>query len=345
MPVDSDAGVEQTTTSSSAQSTDTASVGSAIADTTTSDPTVGTSADAGSAVADTLPDDGTQRSSTSDSETKTTVPPSQGTTYEKQYKDVQGWATKVHQTNLDLQRQLKELQTQFQASQQKQAAPQHQPWDEDHAEHAQFLRLVDKAEFFEELIQGENDPAEIQKLHARMHRALGEKGVGMLQEWRADVRRQERERRLNPKAFYSKLIRQESEPVVRETLQSTSQNYQQMIQARDQATNWVKDNPEVATKENIQAVLTLMEKGTTFDAASAQVERDYYRNQVSNAKKMSASAEEKERLLQGNASGGINRNPNAGKKVDVQKLRKDKGIQDSRQFIDELFDLDKQGLL
>lgn len=345
MPVDSAAELDQTSSSSSAQGTDTASAGSASAGTLTSDPSVGTSADAGSAVADTLPDDGAQRSSTSDSETKQAVASTPPSSYEKQYKDVQGWATKVLQQNLGLQRQIKELQTQFQATQQKASAPQSQPWDEDHAEHTQFLRLVDKAEFFEELIQGEQDPAEIQKLHTRMHRALGEKGVSMLQEWRADVRRQERDRRLNPKAFYSKLIRQESEPVVRETLQSTSQNYQQMIQARDLATKWVKDNAEVATPDNIRAVLALMEKGVSFDQASAQIERDHYRSQVSVAKKMSASAEEKERLLQGNASGGINRNPNAGKKIDVQKLRKDKGIQDGRGFTDMLFDLDKEGLL
>ncbi len=207
------------------------------------------------------------------------------------------------------------------------------------------MRLVDKAEAYEELIQGEEDPAEIQKLHVRMQRALGEKGIQTLNAWRADVRNQERERRLNPRAFYAKLIRQEAQPVVRETLQSTSQNYQQMIQARDQAQNWVKGNPEVATPDNIRAVLALMEKGETFDKASAIVERDHYRTQVSNAKKMTASAEEKERLLQGNAAGGINRNPNAAKTIDVNKLRKDKGIKDSRGFTDMLFDLDKEGLL
>lgn len=344
MPVDSDAGVEDTTPSASDQGTDNASAGSATADNSTSDQSVGTSAEAGSAVAENPTDDG-QHGSLKGNIEADAVQAAPPTDWQNQYRQVQGWATKVHQTNQDLQRQLKELQSQFQATQQKTSEPQKQPWDEGHAEHAQFLRLVDKADFYEELIQGENDPEELQKLHAKMHRALGEQGLQTLKDWRTDVRNQDRERRLNPKAYYAKLIRAESEPVVRETLQSTSANYQQMIQARDEAQKWMKENPAVSTPENIRAVLAMMDKGTTFAQATAMIERDHYRNQISNAQKMSASAEEKERLLQGNAAGGIHRNPNAGKKVDVQKLRKDKGIKDSRGFTDMLFDLDKDGLL
>lgn len=342
--VDSGSEVDQTTTTSSTQSTDNASAGSVSTDNSTSDPTAGGSADAGPAVAGNPSDDGTQAPSQRITETET-VTPAPAPDYARQYREVQGWATKTHQANLDLKRQLQELQTRFETTQTKSAPEVIPPHDERSPEHQEFLRFHDKADFYEELIQGENDPDEIKKLQAKMHRVLGEKGVQMLSNWRDDVRRQERERRLNPKAFYSKLIRQEAQPVVQETLKSTSQTYQQMIQARDQAQKWVSGNPEVATQENIKAVLALMEGGVSFDQASAHVERDHYRNLVSNAKKMTASAEEKERLLQGNASGAIHRNPNASKKVDVGQLRKDKGIQNGRQLIDELFDLDRQGLL
>ena len=333
------------TGASSEQSTDNAASGSASADNSTSDQTAAASADAGSARADNLSDAGTQAPSQSNTET-VAVPPTQANPYgEKQYREIQGWATKVNQRNLDLERQLKELQQQVQAAQKKDSEPQLRPWDEGHAEHAQFLRLVDRAEHFEELIQGEENPEIVKALQQKQLRVLGDQGVQMLRDWRDNVRSQERERRLNPKAFYSKLIRQEAQPVVQETLQSTSANYQQMIQARDQAQKWIQGNPEVATPENIKAVIALMENGAKFDQASATVERDHYRKLVSDAKKMSASAEEKERLLQGNAAGAIHRNPNASKKVDVGKLRKDKGIQNGRQLIDELFDLDSKGLL
>lgn len=340
--VDSGTEVDQTS-STTEQTTDTASLGSASADTPTSDQPDSSSADAGSALADTPTDAGSQAPSKSNIEAEAVTPPTSPDN--DRYKAIQSWATKQRQENLDLQRQLKELQQQIQTSQQKQSEPQLRPWDEGHADHAQFLRLVDKAEYFNELIEGEDNPDVIKAIQQKQLRVLGEQGINTLREWRDDVRRQERERRLNPKAFYSKLIRQEAQPVVQETLQSTSQNYQKMIQAREQAQKWVQGNAEVATPENIRQVLSMMEQGTPFDVASAKVERDHYRNQISNAKKMSASAEEKERLLQGNAAGAIHRNPNASKKVDVGKLRKDKGIQNGRQLIDELFDLDHQGLL
>lgn len=330
---------------SSAQSTDNAASGSASADNSISDQPVADSADAGSVSTDNLSDAGNQAPSHGNTEAVAVTPTPASPYGEKQYREVQSWATKVNQTNIQLQQQLQELQRKFDAAQNKQSEPQLRPWDEGHAEHAQFLRLVDRAEHFEELIQGEENPEIIKALQQKQMRVLGDQGVQMLRDWRDNVRSQERERRLNPKAFYSKLIRQEAQPVVQETLQSTSQNYQQMIQARDQAQKWIQGNPEVATPENIKAVIALMENGVKFDQASAQVERDHYRNLVSNAKKMSASAEEKERLLQGNAAGAIHRNPNASKKVDVGKLRKDKGIQNGRQLIDELFDLDSKGLL
>lgn len=333
--------------SSSEPSTDNADAGSPIGDNQTSDPAAsGTSSEAGSATADNHTEDGAQPSLTGGAEAQAE---SQSVDYEKQYKTVQGWATKVHQTNLELRKQMQELHERFtamQQSQQKQAVdPALKPWDEGHADHEQFLRLVDKAEYYDELIQGEENPEIVKALQQKQLRVLGEQGISMLRDWRNDVRRQERERRLNPKAFYAKLIRQEAQPVVRETLQTTSQNYQQIAQARDEAQKWVRDNPEIATRDNIQGVLKLMESGMPFNVASMAVEREHYRKMTSTAAKAKASAEEKERLLQGNAAGAVSRNPNAGKKIDVQQLRKDKGIRNGREFIDELFQLDKEGLL
>lgn len=344
--VDNSVAADLTSDNSSAQSTDTAPAESASADTPSSDPSAQSSAEAGSAVADNPTDDGQQAPSQGNTEANAAPPPS-APDYERQYKAIQSWATKQRQENLDLQRQLKELQQQVQAHQQKQSEPQLRPWDEGHAEHAQFLRLVDKAEYFDELIQGEDNPEVIKAIQQKQLRVLGEQGIQTLREWRDDVRRQERERRLNPKAFYSKLIRQEAQPVVQETLQSTSQNYQQMIQAREQAQKWVQGNPEVATPDNIRSVLKLMEQGATFDQASAMVERDHYRSQVSSAQRKSASAEEKERLLQGKAAGAIHRSPNATSKLDIKKFMAEKGMDkmDSRARLDAYFDLDKDGLL
>ncbi len=113
MAIDSGSEVDQTTSSTSTQSADNASAGSVSTDTQASEQPAGASADAGSAVADNPTEIGSQASLTTDSETKTTVAPSAPATqdWQKQYKEIQGWSTRVHQTNLDLQKQLKELQS------------------------------------------------------------------------------------------------------------------------------------------------------------------------------------------------------------------------------------------
>lgn len=339
--IDTSANLGNDTLSTSEPSADTATVESTQVDTQSSDPTsTETSVDAGVADATNQSNDGQQPLA------DTNAAPAQVNPYEKQYKEVQGWATKVRQQNLDLQRQLQDLQAQVQAQQQKQSVDSGlKPWDEGHQEHQTFLRYFQEAEYFDDLIRGEENPEFKQRLIEKQTQRLGDKGIQMLREHRSAVQDYQRQMRLNPWAHQNKVISEKSRAEAQAVLQSTSQSYQVQIQARDHVQSWIKGNTEVSTPENIRAVLGLMEKGVSFDQASAVVERDYYRSQVSNAKKVAASAGEKERLLQGNAAGGISRNPNASKKIDVSKHLKEKGLPDSRSRIDELFNLDQQGLL
>jgi len=303
------------------------------------------------AQADTVDGDGNPGQQAAETQETSAVP-----NLEKRFKDTQAWATKTNQEKAELQRQFQELQQQFQEMRQQYAGVKPEevnewrsskalkPWDDGSPDHQTFLNLVNKAEFFDELAQGESDPAELQKLQQRMVRAIGPDGLKMLDAWKADVRQQERERRLNPKAFYQKLIREQAQPVVRETLQHSNQQYQEGLRGRQDAEKWMA-NKEVATPENVNKVRELMEKSRMpFEVASAIVERDHYRSQVSNATKAKQSAEEKERLLQGNAAGAVSRNPSSGKRLDVAKHLKDKGIS-GRAVIDELMDLERQGLL
>ncbi len=322
---------------------------------TTPDPATqpdGTST-AATAQADQATDDGNPGQQAAETTQETSAIPN----LEKRFRDTQAWATRTNQEKAELQRQHQLLQQELQEMRQQYAGVKPEevnewrsskalkPWDDGSPEHDTFLNLVSKAEFFDELAHGETDQAELQKLQQRMVRAIGPDGLKMLDAWKADVRQQERERRLNPKAFYQKLIREQAQPVVRETLQSSNQQYQQALQGKQAAESWMA-NKEVATPENVQKVLKYMnEHHMPFDVASAIVERDHFKSQVSNANKAKQSAEEKERLLQGNASGAVSRNPNASKHLNVGQHLKEKGITSSRSKIDELFDLERQGLL
>lgn len=335
---------EDTQDNSATQSTDNASAGSASAGIPASEPTGGTSADAGTAVADTQPEDGQQASFKVGAETKAVNDQPAASPYEKQYRDAQSWNTKISQQNAELKAQLARLQSQYEEREQAAKQATTEPWDPEDSRHQSFLKLVERADYYDELMRGETDQAIVDRLQQKQLQILGPQGIEQLQRWQQSVRAQERERRLNPRAYYQKLIRQEAQPVVHETLQSTNETYQRQVQAVNDVQQWMQ-NKDIATDENKQAIISYMEKGMPFKVAQTIVERDHYRNQVSAAQKASASAEEKERLLQGNAAGAVSRNPNASKHVDVPKFLKDKGITSSRQKIDALFDLDRQGLL
>lgn len=308
---------------------------------------------ADSAVADTQPADGT-RSLTAGADTNTT----QGEPLESRYKALFSRYNQEHQEFLNLQKQMQAFQGQFQQLQQQyaginpQAISEYQkqqelpPWDPDSPKHQAFREYLAKAEFYDELARGETDQAYLQKIAEKQERALGQEGLQTLAKWQAWRRQEERERRINPEGYFRRLAREEAEKTSRTVLKDSSQRYQQMQAGVTEAQGWAKANPQLVTKENLDQIERYMqESGMPFNVAAAIVERDHYRSQVSSAEKKAQSAEEKERLLQGNAAGTISRNPRTGKKIDVRKYLADKGITDSREAIDELFNLDQQGLL
>ncbi len=218
-------------------------------------------------------------------------------------------------------------------------------WDESSPGHQQFLELRRTYDHYEQDMRAAPDDATRAWLSQQMGQKLGPEGAKTLREWQTDVRRQEWERQTNPQAFYRKLIQKEAQPVIQQSLQNVSQTYQSVQTAQQEVQSWLKDNQDVATPANIKAIFDLMNKGEKFPAAAARVERDHYRSLVSGANKAKASAEEKERLLQGNAAGTVARNPQTGKFVDYKQVAKERGLTNERDRMDLLFELEQQGKL
>lgn len=256
----------------------------------------------------------------------------------------------LQQQAQEFQRELAELKRQFQGIRPQEieayrAQAKVPVWDESSEGHQAFLELRRSYDLYERAMRAAPDDATKQWLGQQMSQEIGPEGAKTLREWQTDVRRQEWERQTNPAAYYRKLIQKEAQPVIQQSLSNVSQTYQSVQAAQQEAQKWMKENAEVATPDNIKAVLGLMEKGESFSSAANRVERDYYRSQVSAAKTAQQSADERMRLLQGNAAGVIARNPNSTKKVDYKAVAKERGLTSERDRINLLFDLDQQGAL
>ncbi len=269
---------------------------------------------------------------------------------QKSWQQARDESNQLKQQNAQFQARLQQLEQQYQGVSpqevEKYRANEKVPvWEEESPGHQQFLQLRDTYEHYTRSLQRARSEETKAELQEQMQEDLGPEGIKTLREWQTEVRRQERERQLNPKAFYRKLIQKEAQPVFQQGMQNVSQTYQSVQSAQNEVQKWMKDTPEVATPENIKAILSLMEKGTPFDAASARVERDYYRSRVSSGMNAQKSADEKQRLLQGNAAGTVARNPNASKKVDFKAVAKERGLTSERQRIDLLYELEQQGKL
>ncbi len=344
------------TTGSTEPSSDTSSVGSVTADTqSTATTSAESTASTGSTEVDTHVADNAQ-ANTGSVETKSPDPQPEidyKTRFvgaQKSWQQERAEKERFQQQADAFQRELAELKKQFQGIQpqeveQYRAQKQVPVWDESSSGHQQFLELRRTYDHYEQDMRSAPNDETRQWLSQQMSQKIGPEGAKVLREWQQDVRRQEWERQTNPQAFYRKLIQKEAQPVIQQQLQNVSQTYQSVQSAQQEATKWMKDNPEVATPQNIQAVLGLMDKGADFQTAADRVERDHYRSLVSTANKAKASAEEKERLLQGNAAGVIARNPNSAKKVDFKAVAKERGLMNERQRMDLLFELDQGGML
>lgn len=251
------------------------------------------------------------------------------------------------------QRELNELKNQYQGVrredvEQFRASKKVQPWSKESPDHANFLDLRRTYEQYERQMRSAPDDATRQWLAQQMNQEISADEAKTLREWKADVRRQKWELENNPRDFYRDLIQREAQPVIQQHLQGVSQTYQSVQSAQNEVQKWMKDNQEVASPENIKSILGMMEKGESFQIASARIERDHYRKQVSQAKNDKQSAEEKERLLQGNAAGVIARNPQTTKKVDPKAVAQERGIKvgaGDRRYIDLLLELDAEGRL
>ncbi len=352
----SDSATSQTSTDSSASS-DTSSVGSVTADTQS---TAATSADTStatdSAQADTQIADNAQVANTAGVETKS--PDAQPEVdYKARFAGAQkSWQQeradreRYQQQADQFQRELQALRNQFQGVQpqdiEQYRKTQELPvWDKRNPNHANFLELRRQYDHYEEDMRAAPDDATRQWLSQRMSQTIGPEGAKTLRSWRDHVRQREWARQTDPDSYYRELIQKEAQPVIQQQLQNVSQTYQSVQSAQAEVQKWMADNKDVASPDNIKSILGMMEKGATFEVASARVERDHFRSKVTAAAQDKASAEERQRLLEGNAAGTIARNPRTGRFVDPKAVAKERGLTSEADRIKLLFDLDQEGRL
>lgn len=356
-----------------ASSTDTTSVpdSAASVETSGSDPSVGTqtaaySPNAGtsngsdSAIAETQPDNGIDTSLKSGiNESNPQHTPEQIAEDAKLYKEryasqMRAWQQERAQRQAaekqaqEFQARLEELTKRFdgvdpKAFEQFKSSQGMKISDPRHPQNPHFRELMRTAHHYDKLLRVVTDENFKQQLSAMREQDLGPEGIKILNDHRADVQREEWERQLDPRGYYRKIVQEETQPLIRNTLQETSNNYHQSQQAVEGVKKWMSDNKEIATNANLQRIQGMMQQGTAFEVAAAMVERDHYRSQLSTAGNAKASADEKQRLLEGNAAGTIARNPNSRSKLDTAKLRQN--AKGGRDFIDQLFDADQKGLL
>ena len=321
--------------STSSQGTDTASSAPASADTASSNQPAGGSASDTPAQADTQSSTDTLTSGAKDS-TKT---PSEATVPESRYKSLQAEFTRTSQARAEFERKLQEMEKRLEQQSQSQE-PIYSPR---HPRNADFRKAYDAYAYTRNQLSQQYDAT-------RTEQAL--KGIfgdrfGSFREYENHLEERKREAFSDPDAWFEKQFQDRFNKTIPQWQQNVAQQYQTVSTAQQEVQQWMSSNKEIATPENCQKVAAMMEKGATFNEASAKIERDFYRSKIDGANQANVSADEKQRLLEQNAAHTITRTPASNHKVDVKKVWKERGIDPNNQDqkIRALMELDEAGKL
>lgn len=347
MPLDeSEAVVNNTSETTVPDSGNSEPAAAASSESTNSEP-VGASADAGGAEPSRT-DDGSRSLKTDEAQPTQKTPDLAA--YEKRLKDNQRAFQIERQKALEYERKLQALEQQLNQFQGvnpddlRQFQQRHQVplWSKKHPEHSKFQIWYQEASFINAKLGRISDPAKRQELAEMLWSDFDPEGQKVLAEYQNHLKRQQNELLADPDSYFEERFKKLFEPNISQWQQQTAQTYEQAIQAEKDVKEWFDKSPKEIWQGKSEVIGERLRKGEKWRDIQLELERDYYRAQASSAATARASAEEKERLLRGQAAGTVAHDPKTSSKVDPLKVAKERGIDpavDMPAFVDLLQEL------
>lgn len=316
--------------SSSSQGADTSASEPASADTSSANQSANTSATS-PAQADTQSSGDTSKSGAEK--------PSEAMIPESRYKSLQAEYTRTSQTRAEYERRIQEMERKL-AEREQSNEPVYSP---KHPRNADFRKSYDAYAQVRTRLSQKYDSAQTEQ-------AL--KGIfgdtfAQFREYEGQLEERKREAFTDPEAWFEKKFQERFQQTIPNWQRGIADQFSVEKKAQDEVQSWISQNKTIATPDTISKMAKMMQDGATFNEAKYSVERDYYKSQISGAEAANMSADEKQRLLEQNASHTITRTPSTNRKVDIQKVFSERGIDRNNQDrkIATLMELDANGQL
>jgi len=282
-----------------------------------------TPAETGSAQADSQANAGSG-SLTPDTETRSANPDP----YEKRYKDTQAAYTKERQRSIDLERKYQEIERRYQDQEKQQAAAKLPEWNPQHPNHANFQRVLERQRDLERWHAQAKTPEQQAAIAEIFNNEFPTDVATKIKAYRDHLSEQSRQFLVDPETAVQKYIQQMVPQIVQSHMGQAAQSYQQQEAARQEISPWFSDtaNADVIKSQGEWMMQQLSAPGANWDYVKASAEARYYKSQFSGSRIAVASAEEKERLLRGNAAGVVSNSPPGQKSQDLNKIAEKRGL-------------------
>ncbi len=258
-------------------------------------------------------------------------------TYEKRVKDSQRAFQLERQRALDLERrtqgyeqQLRQMQEQFDGVnpdevkqyRERSAAP---VWSKKHPEHGKFQALQQQANFIEASLR--RCPTEKRaEMEEFLWGQVGTEGINTLQSYREHLRTKQQEMLADPDSYFEEQFKRHFEPQINQWQGNVANTYEQSVQAEREVKDWFDKSPKEIWTGKQDYIKERLNKGASWQQVQLELERDHYRTVASSADNAKRSAEEKERLLRGNAATTVAHDPKTSRSIDPMKIAKERGI-------------------
>lgn len=330
--------------------TGSAATGSAEADSQGASTTaeVPASADAGTAEAVSQTDDGP---GTLKAGVETPTQQAAPDPFEKRWKDTQAAYTRERQARLEHERQLQEMQKRLRDFEEKSAASKLSVWDPKHPGHQNFARALERRKDLNRWLSSANTPEQKEWIRQLAAQEFPNDLRQQIADYENYLEQKQRELFQNPDAYIQNAARKMAEELINEKFGSAAQTFEVQQKASQEVGQWFGDpaNAEIIKSQRDwmhQELQRLGNNPNAWELVRNGAEARYWRSRVSGVETKAQTAEEKERLLRGNAAQTVSTSPKTARRTDPVAIAKERGIRiNSPQWFDLLRDLDQAGKL
>ena len=201
-------------------------------------------------------------------------------------------------------------------------------WNPQHPEHGRFSQVHSTHQYYQRMFQRAQTDEQKQWVREQYETDLSVEDRKLIQQYQDHGRQELQRLQQDPAGYLQQYLDKRVDEKIKSFQEQTVGSYRTNLETKHQLETTLQKYPELNNPEDLQRAMKMVQEGMDMSHALRDIRMEKLEQRLSGAEAKKRSVEEKERLLQGNAS--ISRDPAVKTNIDVyaeaKKLAKERGI-------------------